>query len=256
MTHDTTMDKARLAAFADGELSPEEAAAVVMHLADHPADQAYVDEVMAANIALARAFSAPLEEPVPDRFRALLMPEETAKSDLEKAPARTARILPFRARTVVVGLMSAGLAAAAMLAVGVVTPGSDGLKVGPVLGGSALETALNSQASGLPRAFEGGGQLSILATLPAGQTVCREFELVSDSADEVQLGLACRDSSGWTVDVLLAETLAAPAGADGSYVPASGRDAGALDVWLDRRGAGMALDAAGEAALIGRGWAP
>ncbi len=47
-----------LAAFVDGELSPEEAAEVVMHLADHPADQTYVDDLFAANAALAEAFSA------------------------------------------------------------------------------------------------------------------------------------------------------------------------------------------------------
>jgi len=36
MTRPTALDKHRLAAFADGELSPEEAAALVIHLADHP----------------------------------------------------------------------------------------------------------------------------------------------------------------------------------------------------------------------------
>ncbi len=45
MTRSTVMDKDRLAAFVDGELTPEEAAAVVMHLARHPDDQAYVDDL-------------------------------------------------------------------------------------------------------------------------------------------------------------------------------------------------------------------
>ena len=53
MTAPKAMDRARLAAFVDGELSPEDSAAVVMHLADHPADQAYVDDLFAANAALA-----------------------------------------------------------------------------------------------------------------------------------------------------------------------------------------------------------
>jgi anti-sigma factor RsiW len=34
------MDRERLAAFVDGALAPEDAATVVMHLADHPQDQA------------------------------------------------------------------------------------------------------------------------------------------------------------------------------------------------------------------------
>lgn len=63
MTRPQMMDKQHLAAFADGELSPEEAAAVVMYLADHPADQAWVDDLMAANAALAQAFSTPCTNP-------------------------------------------------------------------------------------------------------------------------------------------------------------------------------------------------
>ena len=65
----TAFDKDRLAAFGDGELSPEEAAAVVMHLADHPDDQAWVDDLIAANETLAAAFAAPLHEPVPEAIR-------------------------------------------------------------------------------------------------------------------------------------------------------------------------------------------
>ena len=63
---ETTMDQARLAAFVDGELTPEDAAAVVMHLANHPADQAFVDELMALNEMIADAYDAPLHEPAPE----------------------------------------------------------------------------------------------------------------------------------------------------------------------------------------------
>ena len=87
MTAPTQMDRTRLAAFVDGELSPEEAAAVVMHLADHPADQAYVDDLFAANAALSAAFAAPLSEPIPSSLRAVL-----------HADPVPAQIIPFRPR--------------------------------------------------------------------------------------------------------------------------------------------------------------
>jgi hypothetical protein len=43
-----------------------------MRLADHPEDQAYVDDLMAANAALSRAFAAPMEEPVPPVLRDMI----------------------------------------------------------------------------------------------------------------------------------------------------------------------------------------
>ena len=138
MTRKPMIDKDRLAAFADGELSPEEAAAVVMHLADHPEDQAWVDEVMAANVALARAFSAPMAEPVPDRFRALILPEAE--------PAAT--VVAFRPRRAMPQVWAgAAVALAAALAVMAFLPEPEaGLRVGPVAAGSPLEAALMAQA--------------------------------------------------------------------------------------------------------------
>ena len=63
---ETTMDKARLAAFVDGELSPEDAAEVVMHLANDPVDQAYVDELMALNVIIADAYDAEIIRMAPE----------------------------------------------------------------------------------------------------------------------------------------------------------------------------------------------
>lgn len=247
MTRKPMIDKDRLAAFADGELSPEEAAAVVMHLADHPEDQAWVDEVMAANVALARAFSAPMAEPVPDRFQALILPEAE--------PAAT--VVAFRPRRAMPQVWAgAAVALAAALAVMAFLPEPEaGLRVGPVAAGSPLEAALTAQASGVVQPLGEAGQLTILATLPATGGFCREFELVAPESGDIQLGLACRAEAGWAVDVLLAETAATGGETASDYVPAAGADAGAIDPWLDRRGAGMALSAAEEASLIQRGWA-
>lgn len=227
----------RLAAFVDGELSPEEAAAVVRHLADHPQDQALVDDLMAANLALQRAFSAPLAEPVPPAILATIQ-----------------GAVPFRRRGVPVwaaGLGAALAAAAAALAVVAIlpAPAPGGLAVGPVAPGSALDRVLTATATGTDLALPDGSRLSVLASLPADGGFCREVERLAPGAAEV--ALACTTGQGWTVDVVLAEGLApAPDG----FVPASGEGAGALGPWLDRRGAGQVLSPADEAAALARGW--
>lgn len=249
MNRESLMDKSRLAAFADGELTPEEAAEVVMHLADHPEDQAWVDDVMAANIALARAFSDPATQPVPDRFRALILPEAAA-----------ATVVPFRPRSVRrAGLAAAGLALAAAVALVAILPGGGAvtLRPGPVAADSALHAALTGQPSGRALDLGPGAVLTILASLPATDGPCREFELARAAGQTVELGLACRDAGGWTVDVVLAQTaLVTAAGGQSGYQPASGADLAILEGWLDRRGAGIALSAEEEATAIQRGWQP
>ncbi len=255
MTNSSIIDREHLAAFADGELSPEDAAAVVMHLADHPEDQAFVDEVMAANIALARAFHAPLQEPVPDRFTALILPETAAQE------AVAARVLPFRAKAKPrlwgAGLIGGAMALAAGLAAMAILPGAaPGLSVGPVAAASALHQILTATPSGEVVDFGGLGNLTILASLPATDGFCREFEVISPDALQLQVGLACRAGSAWTVDVLLAEALVSDPAASGNYVPASGGDVPTIDTWLERRGAGLTLSPAEEAAAMAQGWMP
>lgn len=239
------MDRQRLAAFADGELSPEEAAAVVMHLADHPEDQAWVDDLMAANAALARAFAAPLAEPVPERILAVLRPES--------------RVVAFpAARRRLAALAGAGLALAATLAAAVIllqpAPPAAQIATGPVPQDSPLAQVLASAPAGSALPF-GDSALTVLATMPANGGFCRELELVDRQAGSLQVALACGGAEGWVVDVVLAETLGETATADG-FRPASGADVLLLDRWLDRRGAGLALTADQEAGAMAAGWAP
>ena len=107
------MDPRLLNAFADGELEPEEAARVVMHLADCPEDQALVDAIMMTNALLVRACAGPLEEPVPPAIRAAIFGPPAA------AEPRGARVVAFRRPGVRAalwgGALAAGLAAAAVL---------------------------------------------------------------------------------------------------------------------------------------------
>ncbi|MFN4128587.1 MAG: anti-sigma factor family protein [Paracoccaceae bacterium] len=254
MTRKTTMDKDQLAAFADGELSPEEAAAIVMHLVDHPEDQAYIDDVMAANVALSKAFAAPIKEDVPERLKALLLPESRATGGA--AP----KVIPFpkknRTRLALAGLVTAGLALAAVIAAVAFLPGSGaGLSVGPVADNSTLHQVLSRTPSGETVGFGTDGFLTILSSLPVDTGYCREFELVLAKKSQLQLGLACHEGKMWVVDVVLAEALEADVGPDDGYVPASGDEAGAMDKWLDRRGAGVVLTPEQEAGRIEAGWA-
>ncbi len=243
MMRETTVDKALLAAFADGELSPEEAAAVVMHLADHPEDQAFVDDLMAANAALIRAFDAPMTAPVPPAILAAI-----------DGPPVRAKVVALPKRR---GLAWAAVALAASVGLAVVLfPAArpTGLTAGPVAQGQALHDALQSLPSGTTVPLTAGQDLTILATLPTTAGHCREVEVINRADRRLDVALACTAGDGWRVDVVLSEPLP-EATPDQGFVPAGGIETEALTLWLDRLGAGMALDAATEAAMIARGWA-
>lgn len=237
------MDRGRLAAFVDGELSPEEAAAVVMHLANHSADQAYVDDLFAANAALSAAFDAPMREPVPERLLRVI-----------DGPAMVA-VWPFRRRVKAVG--GAVALAASLASVAVMIPRDTGvdLAVGPVLPEDALARLLDTLPSGRVHSTKGEGEVMVLATMPTPDGHCREIEVIDREAGEIALALTCRAAGGgWTVEVVLSEPLSAVETEDG-FVPADGAEMQGLSVFLDGKKAGPALSAAEEADLIGRGWA-
>jgi hypothetical protein len=256
MTRETVMDKERLAAFVDGALSPEEAAEVVMHLVDHPQDQAWVDDLMAANDLLARAFDAPMREPVPPAIMAAIRGEAAAER------AGGAQVLPFRprlARPVVAALGAAGLGlAAALTGVALWFPqaGPDGaaLALGPVAAGSALATALSDLPAGQVAQIAGLGQVMILASMPATAGYCREIEVQDAAAAVLQAGLACTGAQGWEMAVVIAEQVPQEGASGEGFVAASGTLAAGLSPFLDQLGAGMILTPAEEAALIGAGW--
>ncbi|WP_371225219.1 anti-sigma factor family protein [Roseovarius sp. 2305UL8-3] len=249
MSLETVMDKTRLAAFADGELTPEEAAKVVMHLADHPQDQAYVDNLMAANEFLLQAFSAPMNQPVPAEIKQAIMGEKPA-----------AQVVPFRRKPAV---WAGGAALAASVALALVTlpqimATSDGrlaLTPGPVAMGSTLSSTLNSLPSGVPQSLDADREVMILATLPVKGGFCREIEVVDNAAEQIDLGLACRTDGAWAIVVTMSEPLVAPGTEDG-FVTASGDETLSLNPVLDQMDAGSALDAATEIDLIKRGWRP
>jgi hypothetical protein len=238
----TAMDKDRLAAFVDGELTPEEAAQVAMHLADHPADQAYVDDLYAANEALARAFAAPLHQPVPDGIMGAIM------------GGAAPNVVPFRRR---IPLVAGGMAlAASLIAVALLLPGltagPDGIALGPVAAADPVVQTLNTQPSGVPVALSDGRQSMVLASfaMPDGR-FCREFELVDAARGRVDFALGCRSDGPWIIEAVIAEVVVEGQG----YVPADGGEANTLTSYLQRSGEPELLDADAELAAIQRSWA-
>ena len=245
MTH---MDKDRLAAFVDGELSPEEAAAVVMHLADHPEDQAYVDDLFAATEALQQAFSAPLHEQVPEAIRAVITGSAAPSNVVAFRPA-SRKVMAFGGLA-----MAASIALAAIFLPGLMSgPPPAGFALGPLSASDPVVSVLNSRPSGDALQLADGREAMVVATfdMPDGR-YCREFEMIDRAAGRIDIALGCRSGAGWTVEAVIAEVVSE--GTDQGFVPAGGAEIDALTQYIERSGSPSLLDTAAEAAVIAQGW--
>lgn len=256
MTRKNEIDQVTLMAFADGELSPEDAVAVVMHLADHPEDQAFVDDLMASNVAIAKAYAEPATEATPQRLEALILGEGKSKESL----ARKVSIFKPRGavRLLATGTGSAGLAVAATVAAVSILPADPtGIVTGPIATGTALEIALATTRTGGGLELPGEGEFLILSTVKT-QTgaYCREFEVRSTALQQTRVGLACRENDTWTVDGIVAEYQPGIPAQGAGYVPASGGQSGLVDQWLERRGATETLSIDEENRLLTNDWTP
>ncbi len=251
------VSKETLAAFADGELSPEEMDRVAAHLEEHPDDMAYVEDLMATNALLTQAFSAPMDEPVLERLRATIMGEAAAPA---AAPA-AGNVIAFPRRFTRFAA-PAGLALAASLAAVLFLGGRDAaptlsIAEGLLVVDGTLHAALETRPSGVAETAEDGVRFVPTATFAdATGRYCREVEAMAPGAARARVAealIACREQTGaWRVAAAVAER---PAHAQGEgFVPASGEHDGGIGAALDALGAGMALDPDAEAALIAQGW--
>lgn len=251
---ETTMDKTRLAAFVDGELSPEDAAEVVMHLASNPIDQAYVDELMALNIMIADAYDAPLHQPVPPEILA------TIAADGEEA-IKTAPIITLADRRRPRRFLTwGGAALAAGIAVLFVAPDLAETDAAAVVAGRlaldhAQSYALNELDAGRSRKIGDDAEFSVTASFETNDKgVCREFRVTQEGKASFQVGVACPtpDASGeWTVEV--ADTVTSDK-TSSSFTPASGEEADPVGAFLDKVDAGRALTPEEEADARSNGW--
>jgi Putative zinc-finger len=252
-----------LDAFADGALSAEESARVVMHLADCPGDAAYVDAVMETSELLAAAYAAPLYEPLPERLRATIF---SAARPPAKSGGWRPRALTWRR------VFGAAVAASVGLAVGLAalpiwrsanSPASvETASVDPFLTAaltmrpSGAVATLPGLAREAPASAASDVRLTLIGTFfDRDGRPCREYETLDAPGGLRTQGVACyADATGWTTEVVVTNRIAAPQDHGDGYVPAEGGVSAALDDALDRLGVGMPIGPDKEAELIARSW--
>ncbi len=252
---ETTMDNARLAAFVDGELTPEDAAEVVMHLADHPADQAFVDELMALNVMIADAYEAPLHEPAPDAILATIAANGEAQTPRDNVVA----ISTWR-RARIPAAWGLGGALAASLAMFLVLDNSGGgdpgqVALGPIPPAHPQSYALNELGAGQSRIQADGREFGVAASFQTpDRGVCREFTITDPSEGNLQTGVACpatAPAEGWVIEVV---DIVESESTSTAFIPASGEQADPIGDFLDSVGAGRALTTEEEEIARSEGW--
>lgn len=232
-----------LSAFADGEMEPEAAARVVLHLADCPADQEVVDRIMTMNAMMVRACSGPMEEPVPPRIRTAIFGEPVVVG--AALPPSRRRMYRFAAMTG--GALAAGLA---VLAIWLPEGGNPNLPLGPVAARSPIAEALSELASGGTRLVAQDIEFGIIASFAVGDGYCREVALDRNDAPDL-VALACRDAEGWQVT---ARQEVAEIDRAAGYTPAEGQHDDPIGAYLDRVKAGSVLPPDLEARAREAGW--
>lgn len=199
-----------LTAYADGELDPITRQEIERLMADDPAIARIVDRHRRLRERLQLAHRNVLEEPVPDRFKAILAPASASVS----APAATRRSLlrwPATDRTSgrSMSVRGWGMLAASLLlgiVVGLIVPRDLDQPYEPVATGlaarGALDRALTEQLAA--DAARSGIEVGFSFVDHDG-AYCRTFQIREQTPIA---GLACRENASWSLKVL------APAAAD------------------------------------------
>ena len=229
-----TITPEEIAAFADGELSPERRAEVAAAIAADPQLADQVEQHRRLKAMLTGHYAPIAEEPVPDRLAAMLQaPKQADVVDFAAARERREQV-----RQAPRWGWLAGAALAASLALAVFLPG--GSATSPYAEGQ-LATALDSQ---LVAEQPQGVETRILLSFrnQSGQ-YCRAF------SGEAGGGVACRDQAGWKLEA----TGEGRGGDSSDYRMAGAEDADILALVQDMA-AGPALDADGEAEAREKGW--
>lgn len=237
-----------LHAYIDGELPPEDAARVVVHLADNPQDQARVDAILNLQETMAQTFDAPVHDPIPDAIYRTIMAGDTPATN----------VVPFYKRIPAPALWGSGIAAAAavmaIMVSSAIAPGPNSqIQVGPVATNSALHDLLTTQPSGTTIGLPDQATLTAMASFATpNHGLCREVELITAARTELETAVSCRRDDGtWFVELATAVP-----GVDQStgFVPASGDTSDAVGDFLDQIGADFAMTADEEHRAIRHNW--
>ncbi|MBO9582134.1 MAG: hypothetical protein J7498_14685 [Sphingobium sp.] len=241
-----TIDPEMLAAYADGELSPADAAKVEDAIAAQPELAKQVEAHRALRAQLSAHFDPILAAPVPDRLTDLLKPRESAQL-IDLAAVRRAREEERSVAKATRPRWALGGALAASLALGVVV-GRVAIPVGPVASQDGQLVARGDLANALTTQLasaQDGKDIRILISFEAKDgRYCRGYEQGATA------GIACREGGDWRI---IRTQAGLPQKAQSPYAQA-GSQASEIMASAQEMAAGDALDAAAERAALKDGW--
>ncbi len=241
----TEEDKAMIARLVDGSLEGDPREQEIRDLvANNPEAMAYAEQIERSNRLIRAAFEAPMREPMPAGIRATLF----------ALPGKVAMLRRPRV------WVPTAIAASLVLAIGIgggisllPTPETQIVVLGDVAPDGPLHLALETLPSG---SLSDAGVQPMLTFLDADGRACREFEVIGELPEELELGIACRQpAGGWHVEVVVTAPIADATPLGDGFAPASGGPADkTLEAMLDALGAGPTLSPDEEAALLQNGW--
>jgi anti-sigma factor ChrR (cupin superfamily) len=250
-----TISEETLMAYVDGELDAAARASVEAAMQEDPEIRKRVARHRALRETMQGAFSAVLQEPVPERLLEAARGQGTAPNNtvvnlsLAREAARKDSAAPRR-------WQPAAMAASLLLGLGLgflawhgsrgalIQPGADG----GFIAGATLAEALSRQLSE-DRSTERVAITGLSFRDKSGE-YCRTFSLTGTDASS---GLACREGTDWRIKALAqAPRIAADSG---NYRTAASEDSPVIRAAIEGSIDGEPLDHAGEIAARRAGWA-
>ena len=250
-----TISDDTLMAYADGELDAATRATVEAAMREDPEIGKRVAHHRALRETMQGAFSAVLDEPVPERLiaaaRGQTASAETRCSSWDLSVARAAARHKVSAAP---RWQPAAMAASLLLGLGfgflawhgsraLIQPGSGG----GLIAGAALAEILSTQLSDDRSA--GGVAVTGLSFRNKSGDYCRTFSLTGNEASS---GLACREGTDWRIKALAQAPRAAAN--SGNFRTAASEDSPAIRAAVEGSIDGEPLDHAGEIAARQAGW--
>ncbi len=248
-----TISDETLMAYADGELDAATRASVETAMLEDPELAKRVARHSALREALQRAFSAVLEEPVPERLIAATRGQsgtpQSAVADLSVAREAARHKTSMRPQRWQPAAMAASLLLGLGLGFlawhgsgGLVELGSHGGLVANAALAEALSTQLSDDRSPARTAVAG------LSFRSKSGDYCRTFSLTGSDASS---GLACREGNDWKIKTLAQSP---PATNSANFRTAGSADSPVIRAAVEASIDGEPLDHAGEIAARQAGW--
>jgi hypothetical protein len=232
-----TISDETLMAYADGELDAAGRASVEAAMQEDPEIGKRVARHRALREAMRGAFSAVLNEPVPDRLM-------QAARGQTAAPAALRRWQP------------AAMAASLLLGLGLgflAWHGSGGVLIRPGAGGGLVASATLAESLSTQLSDDRPADRVVVAGLSfrnKSGDYCRTFHSTGSDASS---GLACREGTDWKIKALAQSPRAAVN--SGNFRTAAAEDSPAIRAAVEGSIDGEPLDHAGEIAAREAGWA-